>query len=58
MKILECKKRNICDVGFIDPNIINCVTISMYPSDTEDNLLLFLVEQNLKSDILFPYNFK
>jgi hypothetical protein len=58
MKILECRERNIHDVGFIDPNVINCHTIENNPREVEDLLLMFLTQQNLNSDIIFPYNFK
>jgi len=59
MKILECKKGRIYDVGFIDPNTVNEKTVvPRYAKETEDNLVRFLVKQETKREILFPYNFK
>ena len=42
MKILECQKEGIFDIGFIDPYIINETMIKDFPDDTEANLLMFL----------------
>ena len=49
MKILECKRRTIYDIGFIDPYIVNEDTLQKHPEDTEDNLLRFLKEQNYRN---------
>jgi len=58
MKILECKRERIYDIGFIDPYIVNFVTVRDHAKDTEANLLRFLIKQNSRTEILFPYNFK
>jgi len=58
MKMLECKSKGIFDVGFIDPYIVNEYTLHNHPKDVERDLYTFLIEHNLKSEILFPYNFK
>jgi hypothetical protein len=58
MKILQCKQEAIFDIGFIDPNTIYEQVVKQFPIDTEDALLGFLVAQNTKLNILFPYNFK
>ena len=58
MKILECKRGQIYDLGFIDPNTVHEVTVREYAKDTEDYLLRFLKKQQTKKEILFPYNFK
>ena len=58
MKILECKRGQIYDLGFIDPNTVHEVTVKEYAKDTEDYLLRFLIKQETKTEILFPYNFK
>ena len=58
MKILECKKERIYDIGFIDPNTIHELTIKNHAKDTEKLLLRFLKEHNTKAEILFPYNFR
>jgi hypothetical protein len=57
MKMLECKRGRIYDVGFIDPNTVHEVTVQQYAKDTEENLLRFLEKQSFKKEILFPYNF-
>jgi hypothetical protein len=57
MKIKECRVRNILDVGFIDPHIVNGYVLEHHPADVEEDLWQFLTKQELKSDILFPYHF-
>jgi hypothetical protein len=58
MKMLECKQRGMFDIGFIDPFIVNEMTLQHHLKDVENAIYTFLTEQNLRSDILFPYNFK
>jgi hypothetical protein len=58
MKILECKRGQIYDIGFINPNTIHEVTVQRNAKDTEKILLRALIEQQNKREILFPYNFK
>ena len=56
--MVECKKEQIYDIGFISPNTVNEWSAQNEAEDTEDNLLeAFLRHQN-KREILFPYNFK
>ena len=57
MKIKECEVRNIHDVGFIDPHIVNGYVLEKHPADVEQDLWDFLTKQQLKSQILFPYHF-
>jgi hypothetical protein len=57
MKIRECRIRNIHDVGFIDPYIVNGYVLEKHPRDVEEDLFDFLRKQQLKSDILFPCHF-
>lgn len=58
MKILQCNKGQIYDIGFIDPNTVNEKTVKDHPKDIENYLLKFLLKQETKREILFPYNFK
>ena len=59
MKILECKRGQIYDIGFIDPNTIHEETVvPKWAKEIEDNLVRFLVKKETKREILFPYNFK
>ena len=57
LKIWECKIRNIHDVGFIDPHIVNGHVLQNHPEDVEKDLYKFLRKHQLKSHILFPYHF-
>jgi len=57
MKKREMRIRNIHDVGFIDPQIVNSYVLEHHPDDVEDDLWRFIRKQKLKSDILFPYHF-
>lgn len=58
MKILECQRRQIHDIGFADPYTIHEYTVHENAKEIEDYLLRFLKKQENKSEILFPYNFK
>nr|XP_051219540.1 uncharacterized protein LOC127336738 [Lolium perenne] len=58
MKMLECKRGQIYDIGFTNPQTVHEVTVNQYAKDTEENLPIFLVKQETKMEILFPYNFK
>jgi hypothetical protein len=57
MKILECKRGQIYDIGFINPNNIHEYTVKNNAKETEDNLLRALIKQQTRREILFPYNF-
>ena len=54
----ECKRQQIYDIGFIDPNVIHEYNVQRSAQDIEEYLLRFLVQQETKSEIQFPYNFK
>lgn len=58
--MLECKRDEITDFGFIDPDKIHAVTIKdpIHNKDTPATLLRFLKRQRDKREILFPYNFE
>jgi hypothetical protein len=58
IKILQCKSRNILNIGFIDPDKIHIKTLTDNPKETEKNLLKFLTDQNYCDHILFSYNFR
>ena len=58
MKILECKRGKIYDIGFIDPYYNHHQSVEMNPHDTENNLVKELRFSSTKREILFPYNFK
>ena len=58
MKMLECKRGGLYDIGFIDPSTVHEVTVNRFPKDTEDNMLRFLQKQQHKEEIFFPYNFE
>ena len=60
MKSQHCKKREIYDIGFIDPYYIHEKTVKNPKTrDTTENCLYdALVFNETKRDILFPYNFE
>ena len=58
MKILQCKRGQIYDIGFIDPYFIHQKTLQSHYIDTEDNLVRALRFSETKREILFPYNYK
>ncbi|XP_051220474.1 uncharacterized protein [Lolium perenne] len=60
LKMLECKRDEIKDIGFIDPDTMHVKTIEepLYNRDTPETLLRFLKRQRDKKTILWPYNFQ
>ena len=58
LKIVECRKAQIYDIGFINPNVIHEYTVKRKAKEIEDNLLRPLLKNQTKDKILFPYNFR
>ena len=58
MKILEWKRGQIYDTGFIDPYFVNKKTLRLSPQDTEDKIVKALRFHEHKREILFSYNFE
>ena len=58
LKIIECRKAQIYDIGFINPNIIHEWMVQKNVKETEDNFLQSLLKNQNKEKILFPYNFR
>ena len=58
MKIVECKKQEIYDIGFINTNIIDEFLVEKDVKEAEDNVLQSLIKNQNKDTILFPYNGK
>jgi hypothetical protein len=58
MKIFECKRGDIYDIGFVDPNRAREVVVQRNPKDIENVLLRALLRQQNRREILLPYNFQ
>ena len=58
MKILQCKRGQIYDIGFVDPYVVHEETLRLNYMDTENNLVKALRFSETKREILFPYNYK
>jgi hypothetical protein len=58
--MVELRKRNDNNVVFVDPYVVYKYPNPPrdYKPEQEKNLMMFLVDQCNKKDILFPYNFK
>ena len=56
MKIVECKKQEIYDIGFINTNIIDVFLVKKNVKEAEDNWLQSLIKNKNKDNIIFPYN--
>ena len=57
----ERRKKDCNEIGFVDPRIVFKDLVTPKPnwkSESESNVMNFLVNQRHKKDILFPYNFK
>ena len=58
LKIVECRKAEMYDIGFINTNLIDEFTVKKSAKEAEANLLKSLIINQNKDKILFPYNFK
>ena len=58
LKIVECRKAEIYDIGFINTNLIDEWTVKFNAKETEANLLKSLLQNQNKEKIILPYNFK
>ena len=58
MQILQCKRGQIYDIGFVDPNTIHEKSLHDFYNDTDNNVVNALRFNETKREILFPYNFK
>ena len=58
LKIVEYRKAEIYDIGFINTNLIDEYMVKFDANETEANLLKSLLQNLNKDKILFPYNFK
>ena len=58
LKIVELKKRQVGDIGFINTNLIDEFQVTKNAEEAEANLLKSLLINQNKDLILFPYNFK
>ena len=58
MKIVECIKAEMYDIGFINTNLIDEFQVKKRAEEAEANLLQPLLQNQNKEKILFPYNFK
>jgi hypothetical protein len=57
----ELRKEGCNEISFVDPHIVfkdPATPTPNWKSESESNLMNFLVNQCHKKDILFPYNFK
>ena len=58
LKIVECRKAEMYDIGFINTNLIDEFQVTKNAEEAEANLLKSLLINQNKDLILFPYNFK
>ena len=58
LKIVECRKAEMYDIGFINTNLIDEFQVTKSAEEAEANLLKSLLINRNKDLILFPYNFK
>ena len=58
MKIRECARGQIYDIGFIDCNFVHELTVREKPKVTVENLEEALTFFGNRRQILFPYNFE
>ena len=54
LKIVECRKAEMYDIGFINTNLIDKFEVEKNADDAEANLLKSLIVNQNKDKILFP----
>ena len=54
LKIVECRKIEMYDIGFINTNLIDKFEVEKNADDAEANLLKSLIVNRNKDKILFP----
>lgn len=54
----RCYKEGICNVGFIDPTIVNQKTIMAFHADALKRLIKFFHKEYYMQNILLPHSFK
>ena len=57
LKIVECRKAEMYDIGFINTNLIDEFQVKKNAEEAKANLLKSLLINQNKDLILFPYNF-
>ena len=57
LKIVECIKAEIYDIGFIKTNLIDEYVVKKNAKEAEASMLQSLIINQNKDIILFPYNF-
>ena len=55
MKILQCKRGQIYDIGFVDQNFVHEKSLLDFYDEPENNLVNALRFNEIKREILFPY---
>ena len=58
LKIVECRKAEMYDIGFINTNLIDKFEVEKNADDAKANFLKSLIVNQNKNKILFPYNFE
>ena len=56
LKIVECRKAKMYDIGFINTNLIDEFQVTKNAEEAEANMLKSLLINQNKDLILFPYN--
>ena len=54
----ELKKRQVGDIGFINTNLMDEGSVKHDAKQTKAKLLAFLLRNQNKATILFPYEYK
>ena len=58
MSIQKCRRENIYQVGYMGPSFVNSKNVADDTKGTKDYIFHALDQQNYKTKILLPYNFK
>jgi hypothetical protein len=58
MEIQTRRKNDYFHLGFVNPVVVNCITLKDDPQEIFYNLYKFLSIQHYKKNIVFPCNFQ
>ncbi|XP_039771125.1 uncharacterized protein LOC120639184 isoform X2 [Panicum virgatum] len=57
MKVQECRKKGIYNIGFIDPHVVKEESVRKWPNRTKNIIFTAMDRQHACTFILLPYNF-
>ena len=58
MKVQECRKKGIYNIGFMDPHVVNEESVRKWPNHIKNIIFKAMDRQRACTFILLSYNFE